>query len=195
MTLNGFFALAWQSVTAPREVARLLLSLRLNTEALILSFSLVVVLQTVLVTMSAQIRPPDPALAPLLGQPLVFLVGLATVLIVLVLALTWAGRGLGGAGRVQDVALLVAWLQGLDVLVQLVLLLMLPVAPVLAGLVSLLATGAGLWILLNFLAEAQGFEGVGKSALALLLAVTGLALGLALFVTLSGATVEAVPHV
>ncbi len=188
MTLNGFFALAWQSVTAPREVARMFLALRLGTEALALAFALVVVLQTAFVTISAQIMPPDPVLAPILGQPMIFLAGLATVLVIVTLALTWAGRGLGGVARVRDVALLVVWLQGLDLIVQAALVVLAPLVPALAGLVSLAASGAGIWILLNFLAEAQGFEGLGKSALSLLLAVTGLALGISLFLTLSGAT-------
>ena len=34
MTLNGYLSLAWQSVIAPRDVARMLLSLRLGTEAM-----------------------------------------------------------------------------------------------------------------------------------------------------------------
>ncbi|SLN29551.1 Yip1 domain protein [Roseivivax jejudonensis] len=192
MTVNGFLSLAWQSVVAPREVARMLLSLRLSGDVVGTGFALVVVLQTALVTLSAQIVPPDPSIAPLLSQPFLFAAGLAVVLVILTLALTWAGRGLGGVARLRDVGLLVVWVQGLDVLVQVLLTILAPLVPPIAALVSLAATGVGLWILLNFLAEAQGFEGVGKAALALLVAVTGLALGLALIVTLSGATVEAV---
>lgn len=195
MTFNGLLSLAWQSVTAPREVARMLLSLRLGTEVLLLGFAVVVVLQTIFVTLSAQIAPPDQAIAAFLSQPIVFLFGLATVLVVMILALTYAGRGLGGIARVQDVGLLIVWVQGLDVAVQAILLLTAPVMPGLAAMVSLLATGVGLWIVLNFLAEAQGFEGVGKAALSMLLAVTGLALGISLFLSLSGATTGTLPNV
>ncbi|ETX16732.1 hypothetical protein OCH239_01655 [Roseivivax halodurans JCM 10272] len=195
MTLNGFLSLAWQSVTAPRDVARLLLSLRLGTEVVLTAFALVVVLQTIFVALSAQIMPPDPAVASILSQPIVFLAILSTVLCVMILALTFAGRGLGGVAQVRDVGVLIVWVQGLDVLVQAVLVVTAPLLPGLAAMISLLATGVGLWILINFLAEAQGFEGVGKAALSVLLAVTGLALGASLFLSLTGATTGIVPNV
>ncbi|UMA66181.1 YIP1 family protein [Roseivivax marinus] len=190
MTLNGYLSLAWQSVIAPRDVARMLLSLRLGTEAIACAMALVVVLQSALVGVSVQLAPPDDeALMPLLSQPMVFAGGLAIVMVATIVAMTWSGRGIGGTGRLRDVALLVAWVQGLDVLVQALLIVLAPIAPGLAGIVSLAASAAGIWILINFLAEAHGFEGLGKSALSVLLAVTGLALGIALFLSLSGATV------
>ena len=188
MSPSAFLSLAWQSIVAPREVARLLLSLRLGHEAIVLAFALVVVLQTALVTVSSMLIPPDPSVAPILMQPMVFAVGLCAVLLVLTLALTWAGRGVGGVAQVAEIALLVVWIQGLDVVVQAVLVLLAPVVPGLAGIISLAASGVGIWILLNFLAEAQEFEGLLKAALVMVLAVTGLALGISLVISLSGAT-------
>lgn len=188
MTPQGLLSLAWQSVVAPREVARLLMSLRLGHEALLLLFALVMVVQTAMVLLAAQVVPPDPALAPFVTQPVVFFMGFGGILAILALALTWTGRGLGGAGRIEDVGLLVIWLQVIRILVQAGSLALGTVAPGLAGALSIAASIVALWILVNFLAEAHGFETLGKAALVLLLAMTGLALGLSFFLTLIGAT-------
>lgn len=188
MTSDAWLRLVVQSVTAPREVARWLLSLRLGHEALLLAFALVLVLNTALVRTSALLTPPDPALAPFVEQPLTFLMGFGGILAIVALVLTWCGRALGGTGRIEDVGLLMIWLQGLRVLVQAGMLVLIPLSPGLAALVSILASALGFWILVNFLAEAHEFGSLGKSALVVLLGITGLALGLSLFLTLIGAT-------
>ncbi|SIS92421.1 Yip1 domain-containing protein [Roseivivax lentus] len=188
MSPAGYLRLAWQSVLAPRDVARLLLSLRLGHEALLLSAALVLVLNTALVRASAMITPPDPAIAAFVEQPLTFFMGLGGVLAIMALVLTWCGRAVGGTGRIEDVGLMMIWLQGLRVLVQLAMLVLAPVAATLAAFVSVGASLLGLWLLVNFLAEAHGFASLGKAALVLLLAVTGLALGISFFFTLIGAT-------
>ncbi len=188
MTLAGFLRLAWQSVIAPREVARLLLSLRLGHEALLVSAALVLVLNTLVVRASTILTPPDPSIAPFVSQPLTFFMGLGGILAIVALVLTWCGRALGGTGRIEDVGLMMIWLQALRVLVQCVMLVLAPIAATLAVLVSIAASAVGLWILVNVLAEAHGFETLGKAAFVLLLAVTGLALGMSFFFTLIGAT-------
>ncbi|QFS82808.1 Yip1 domain protein [Roseivivax sp. THAF40] len=188
MTPLGFLRLAWQSVIAPREVARLLLSLRLGHEALLVSAALVLVLNTAIVRASTILTPPDPAIAPFVTQPLTFFMGLGGILAIVALVLTWCGRAVGGTGRIEDVGLMMIWLQGLRVIVQLVMLVLAPIAATLAALVSIAASLVGLWILVNFLAEAHEFPTLGKAAFVLLLAVTGLALGLSFFFTLIGAT-------
>ncbi|MHA6344183.1 YIP1 family protein [Roseivivax sp. CAU 1761] len=187
MSAQGFFALAWQSVVAPREVARFLLSIHPGREALILLFALILVVQTGLVVTAALISPPDPVLAPFMAQPPVFLAGYGGLLVALILALTWSGRALGGRGRFEEMALLVIWVQALRLLVQGLGLALGLAAPVLAGLLALAASAAAIWILVNFLAEAHGLA-AGRAAFALLLALTGLALGLSFFLTLFGAT-------
>ena len=188
MTPEAYLRLAWQSVIAPREVAQLLLSLRLGHEALLVSAALVLVLNTALVRASALITPPDPAIAPFVEQPLTFFMGLGGILALVALVLTWCGRALGGEGRIEDVGVLMIWLQGLRVLAQIVMLVLVPLAPALALVVSLGASAIGLWILVNFVAEAHRFETLGKAVFVLLLAVTGLALGMSFFFTLIGAT-------
>lgn len=188
MTPAAFLSLAWQSVTAPREVARLLLSLGLGREALLLSAALVLVLNTAFVRASAILTPPDPSIAPFVEQPVLFFAGLAGTLVLAAFVLTWSGRAVGGTGRLEDIALTLIWLQALRALVQAAMLLLTPIAPALALLLSFGASLVGLWILINFLAEAHNFPSLGKAAFVLLLALAGMAVGLSFFLTLIGAT-------
>ncbi|MFZ5963004.1 YIP1 family protein [Thalassococcus sp. BH17M4-6] len=188
MTLGGFLRLAWQTLVAPREVARLLLSLRLGHEALLLAFALVVVLNTMIFLATAQISPPSDALVPLLSNPVIFMLTLGGTLGVTAIALTWTGRSLGGVGRIEGVGLLLIWLQAVRMLVQLAVMVLMTIDPGLAGLVVVAASVLGVWILTNFLDEAHGFDSLFKAALVLLLGVTGMALGLSFFLTLIGAT-------
>lgn len=188
MTLEGFLRLAWQTVLAPREVARLLLSLRLGHEALLLALALVLVLNTLIFTASLQISPPDEALTPLLGNPVIFMLLMGGTLGVTAIAITWTGRALGGVARIEDIGLLLIWLQALRMLVQLAVVALALVSESLAGLLVVGAAVLGVWILVQFIDEAHGFAALGKAALVLLLGVTGLVLGLSFFLTLIGAT-------
>lgn len=188
MTLTGFLQLAWQTVLAPRDVAKLLLSLRLGHEALLLIFGTVVVLNTIIFTLTSMIEPPTEALMPILGNPVIFMLTMAGTLAITAIAITWCGRALGGVAQIEQVGLLILWLQAIRMIVQAGVLVLIPLSQGLAGLVVIAASALGLWILVNFIDEAHGFGSLGKAALVLLLGVTGMALGLSLFLTLIGAT-------
>ncbi|MDJ0821269.1 MAG: YIP1 family protein [Paracoccaceae bacterium] len=193
MTLQGFINLAWQSIVAPREVAALLLSIRPSREVLLTAFALVVVLNALVFAASVMVTPPSSGPTPALGDPMIFMVFMAFSLVAMMLALTWAGRGLGGTGRIEEVALLIIWLQALRVLVQTGLLVLLPVSEFLSAIVVMAASALGLWILLNFLAEVHDLDGLGKAALVLVFGVLGMALGLTLILSLLGITPYGIP--
>ncbi len=188
MTPTAFLNLAWNSLVAPRDVARLLLSMRLSHEALLLSFALVVVLNALVFGLSVLATPtlPDQALA--ITSPVILMVMLGGVLGVTTVGLTWMGRALGGTGRIEDVGVLLIWMQALRILVQLVMLVVMPISAGLAALVVFGATAAGVYILVHFLDEAHSFGSLRRALLVLLLGVTGAVLGIALFLSLIGAT-------
>lgn len=188
MTPEGFLRLSWQTVVAPREVARLLLSLRLGHEALFLCFAIVVVLNTLLFSLSAQIAPPSEVLRPILSSPLIFMLILASTLAITALSITWTGRAMGGKARLEGVGLLIIWLQAMRLLVQGGVLLIMPLSQSIAGLLVVAASAFGIWILVNFIDAAHEFASLFKAALVLLLGLTGMALGLSLFLGLIGAT-------
>ncbi|SNR96696.1 YIP1 family protein [Antarctobacter heliothermus] len=188
MTLDGYLKLALQSVTNPREVAALLLSIRPGREALWTAFALVVVLNAMIFSGSLLL---DPTSAPtLLSNPAILLVLQGGALACSILALTWTGRLFGGKARVEEIALLMIWMQGLRILVQGALLLVIPISLMLAGLVTMAATALGVWIAVNFLDEAHELGGPLRALAVLVLGMFAMAFAISLLLTLAGVTPE-----
>lgn len=187
MTLNGFLSLAAQTVTAPREVARLLLSLRLSSEALLTAFALVVVLNALVFSVTLLVVPSQGDLG-LLGDPVVFMAMQAATLGGVIAALYWVGSNLGGQATMGSIAILLIWLQALRVLVQSAFIFVLPLSDMLSGAIMLGASAIGVWIMLNFVDEAHGFSSLGKSAIVLILSLLAMAVGLSMLLALIGVT-------
>ena len=194
MTASHWLSLAWQSVLTPRDVARRLIDARPGADGLFTLGALAVIANTVLVVLATTLSPTDPAIARLMSQPLLFAAAYGFLLALTVWVFTEAGRAVGGAGGIAEVAVCLIWLQGLRALVQGAMLVLTPIAPLLAAFVSVAASLAGLWVLLGMLAEAHRFAGLGKAALLVLLGVTGMALGFSFLLTLLGVTTEGLPQ-
>ncbi|MFP7571542.1 YIP1 family protein [Marivita sp. S2033] len=186
MTFEGFFRLALNTVMAPRDVARLLLALRLPSQVLWLAFALVIVLNTLVFSLSMFVTPVDDMLGPLLASPIVFAAMLAASVAALVVAVTLCGRPLGGNASFADIAILVIWLQALRVLVQGVVVLLGPASMMISGIVITAASLLGVWIFVNFIAVAHDTGGVLKAGVILILAVVGMMLGLSVIFSLLG---------
>ena len=188
MTFEGFLKLALQSVTNPREVAALLLSIRPSREAIGTAFALVVVVNTLIFSASVVLSPgPVPAF---MANPISFLVLQSATLAGTILAFTYVGRLFGGRARLEEMALLMVWMQGLRVLVQGALLVILPASALLAGLVTMVASGIGVWIVVNFIDEAHELGGLLRALAVLVLGVLAMAFGLSLLLTLVGVSPE-----
>lgn len=186
MTIDGFFRLAWNTVTAPQEVARLLLAMNLSNQALWLAFSLVIVLNTMMFSLSVLTTPQSDLIGPVLGSPTVFGAMLAVSVAAMVVAVAFAGRALGGRATVPQIAILVIWLQALRVVLQGAVVLLGPVSLFLSGIVISAASVMGIWIFVNFINVAHEVGSLLKSGLILLLAVVGMMLGLSLIFSLLG---------
>ena len=183
MTIQGFLSLAVQSITAPRQVARLLLAINPSREALITGFALVTVLNALTYGASTVLSGGDAMLAI---RPTLFLFLQGATLAGTIVAVTFAGRGIGGAGRLEDVALLMIWLQALRVLVQGFILLLLPISVELGSLVVGIATVLGIWIAVHFVDEAHGFGNLWRAVLALILGVVATVFALSILLALAG---------
>lgn len=191
MTLNGYFNLAWQSVTNPRDIAQLLLSIRLGSEALATAFALVVVLNGIVFAATATLTPDEAA--PLaLASPMVFMALQAATLAVTIATLTWTGRWLGGVGNYRDVAVLLIWLQGLRVVAQAIILALLLIAPAFGGLAVLIVTAIGVYISVNFIDEVHGLDNMFKALAALVLGVVLMAIVLSILLTIIGVAPQGV---
>lgn len=183
MSAAALLSLAWQTVVAPREVARLLLSLRLSREVLLTGFALVVVLNALIVGLM-QLGGEVPAGMLLAPVPMGLL--LATMLAASIGVMTWAGHILGGSGRIEDVAVLLIWLQALRAVAQLGVALLGAVSGGLALLAVLGSLVVGIWILVSFLDEAHALGSPFKALLVLILASVALVLALMMIVSLLG---------
>jgi hypothetical protein len=188
MSTATLIALAAQSVNRPRQAARYLLSLDLPREALLLAFALVVIGNTIAFGLSLMSAPIGAVPMGVLISPVGFLLMQAVVLGASILALTLAGRPLGGGARLRDVALLVIWLQALRVAVQFLLVVLWLAVPQLAALVVFAAMALGIWISVNFIDIAHGFESVFKSLAVLIFGMVGMVLAMTLLLTLLGVT-------
>lgn len=186
MTINGFFRLALNTVTAPRDVARLLLATQLPNQVLWLAFSLVIVLNTLMFSLSLYSTPGNDLIGPVLGSPVVFGAMLAASVAGLVVAVTLCGRPFGGRATFQQIGILVIWLQALRVVLQGVVVLLGPVSLFLSGLVISAASVLGIWIFVNFIDVAHEVGSLLKAGMILLLAVVGMMLGLSVIFSLLG---------
>ncbi|WP_157960634.1 Yip1 family protein [Primorskyibacter marinus] len=186
MSLQAFLQLALQTVLAPRDVARLLISARLAREALLTAFALVVALNTLVFAGMAALMPPDPSVAIGNLSPLAFMLLLGGSVVTAAVVITWAGRAMGGTAQFEDIALLLIWLQALRFLMQVALILISLVLPGAGVLLVIAAAVAGLWILLNFIDAAHGFGSLGKSVFVLFISLLGAVVGLSILLSLVG---------
>ena len=100
------------------EVAQLLIAARLSHEAILTAMELVVALNA-LVMGILQVSMGAGAL-PFVMSPVLFGALLAAMLVVSVMVLTGVGRMLGGTARAEDLAVLLAWLQAVRILWQVI---------------------------------------------------------------------------
>ncbi|WP_435312230.1 YIP1 family protein [Primorskyibacter sedentarius] len=188
MNLQSLLQLGAQTVLDPRGVARFLIGQRLTREALLIAFALVVAMNTLLYAGMVAFVPQQAADGVIVLTPMVFMLMLGASVAFAILATTWIGRMMGGAATLEQVAILIIWLQGLRFVAQLALIglgLILPGAGVLLVVAVALV---GLWILINFLDEVEGFASLGKSALLLFLSALAAVVVLSLLMSIFGAS-------
>jgi len=179
----------------PRRAARMIIGWQLPRGANWSALVLFGAINVMITTAPTIFFPPDVDQIPermdnlvrLLTSPLLFFVLLCGFLVLLVHALVWMGRALGGTGGLDEMAAVWAWMQGLRALAQLILVTLTFVVPGLAGLVALAIFVLGLWIMVNFVAEAQNFDSTWQAFGVLMAVFVGLMLTLMMLLTLSGA--------
>ncbi|WP_136635694.1 YIP1 family protein [Pseudooceanicola onchidii] len=159
MTFDDLKSLALETVTNPAQAAKRVLALDVPMQAVWMGLGLVAVLNgiyySVLLPGLAQAGLAVPAMV---GSP-VTLTGFILVIFVLMVFLTaFSGRLLGGIGDVESVGKITVWLQMLRVVAQVVISILSLVSPLLGWLAATALGIWGIWILLNFVAQAHGFN-------------------------------------
>ncbi|MFU8882482.1 MAG: YIP1 family protein [Rhodobacterales bacterium] len=187
MTLNDLTALVVDTLRDPRATAERLIAQDIGMPTLWAGLALAAVLNALLVGVNLMLFPnaafPLPAL---LLNPVIYAVMMAAGLAFSIFVLTWVGGKMGGQGALQDVAVLLIWLQYLRLVAQLVLLVLTLVIPVLAIIATLAVALYSFWLLLTFLDVAHRLGSLGKSALVLVFSFLGVIFALSMLLTLIG---------
>lgn len=179
------------TIREPARAAQILLQLKLSREALWTGLLLVAVLNTMLFSLS-NLLVPSPQLLPLfMESPTIYLIMIFAGLLLTCMAVHWVGRAAGGKGSLQDVMVLIVWLQGLRVLVQCASLLLILTVPFLSMLLVLAAAAIGLYITVHFVNQAHRFNSIGLAFGVLIASGLAIVLGLsALISVLFGAQIQ-----
>jgi hypothetical protein len=109
-------------------------------------------------------------------------VGLA----LMVFALVFTGRVMGGSATIRDVLALVIWVQIVQAAIQILAYLALMVIPLVANILTLAGGLIGLYMLVHFINEAHKFNSLGKSAMVMIGALLGVVIGLSILAILVG---------
>ena len=178
--------LAILTIRAPAEAARQILDLGLPRQVLWIALLLMAVLQSMVFALSDLLTPGPTPIPVLFGSPIRFMMVSAAMLVMTVYAIFWAGKALGGNGSLDDVMVLVVWLQALRVVVQGAGLLLSMIIPMLAVELLLAASAIGIYILLHFINQAHRLQSVARAVGVLAIAIIGIMFGLSLLLALLG---------
>ncbi|MDJ0828173.1 MAG: Yip1 family protein [Rhodobacter sp.] len=197
MTLdfNSLLRLAWDSVRTPRDAARLVMQVGLPRGARWEALLLVVLVSVILgqITTYVMLGQPGVIFGPFLANPVLAGVVQMSLMVIMVFAVFWIGRAMGGIGAFEDAILLIAWMQFVMICVQVVQFAALMVLPAMASLVGLAGFALFFWLLTNFIAELHGFSSLGKVFVMILVSMMGVAFGLSILLSIVGVTIPGAP--
>ena len=181
----AFLPLLRLSFQAPRDAARQVLGLNLGRDALWTALALVAIANTFLMYLGNQ--PSTTSAVPLPGyfaQPLALFILSAGSMVVFVHAIYWAGKAIGGEGSLMDVLAVVVWFQVVLSIAQVAVILVAIAVPALGALLSVVVLVWGLWLFLNFVAEALQMASPWQALATLIVAFIGLVLGIGILTAL-----------
>jgi hypothetical protein len=165
------------SLTNPTEAGAHILALRLTPGAALSAFVVTIIVAVVLMFALSGFQPRAalPGFAPITPVTLVAVMGLGTLGLIGCIWLT--ARAFGGSGRFSDGVLVFAWIQILQVGLQIAQTALMVISVTLAGLISIFATGLLFWILFGLLNAWLQLGSMWKAALCFVIGVIGLSMG------------------
>ena len=184
--LDEIVRFAVYTIRSPRGAARALLGMGLPASAAWMALALVCVLSAMLFHLSLGLltTAEQAELAGLLGNPLGTVVMSALALSILVFGSFLIGRAFGGRGQLDQAALLIAWLQAIFLMLQLVQVIFMMILPVVAELIGTFGLALFLWLLTPFVAELHGFQSVWKVLFGIIGSVFAIAFALSILIVL-----------
>ncbi|MEP2532531.1 YIP1 family protein [Shimia sp.] len=177
------------TIYRPAQAATLLAGQNMPRETSWSILALAIILNTLTYFLSTALFPvPTEIAMPLLTSPTLVCLILGSVVVMFVFAFFWVGRALGGKAAFDNILLMMAWLQYMRLIVQLIALVLMVFLPGLAQ-IFVMATGLyGAWIVVNFMNVAHQFNSLGKSLMMLILTLIGMTVGLTIFLSFIGVT-------
>ena len=171
----------------PKAAAGRLIELRqgLGQETLWMAVVLAAVMNALIISVGMQIFPPPPEqaaiLPPFFHNPALLAMFAAGAIVIMIFVLYWAGLMLGGEAELQDVQVLITWLELVQVAVQVLVLILALVLPPLAGMLNFVAFVWGIWIFVAFIDRAHRFGNPLKAVVVMVLSLMLMAGGLMVF--------------
>jgi len=164
MNVSDGWRLAYASVIDPVNAAKWLMANPFPRRELWSILFLVTVLSTLLYVLVGMISPPPPPEFEIFFlAPHYYFIMLLTGLVLTSVAITLVGRILGGKGQFNDLLLMVSWLQILQLIAAVAVILSTFVAPLLSGFMQVSVFVLGLYILAQFIDQAHQFNSIGKA--------------------------------
>ncbi|MCR8723712.1 Yip1 family protein [Frigidibacter sp. ROC022] len=197
MLLRDLLPLARDTISDPKGVLRQLIGLGLDRETLWIALGAttavgVLLAEVMLAILRQQGVEPMFSFGTLpLGSALIEFALLA----ILIVAILWAGRMLGGTGTLDGAILAVTWLQFIMALVQVAQLVAMLTLPFLAGVLGLFSVVLFFWLLTSFVAEIHGFRSRPRVFAGILIGLLALATVLVFVLTLIGVTLPEMTYV
>ena len=178
--------LALITLRDPRAASAVILSWDVPKEAIWTAIALVSVIVTILSTLSNMLFPVPAPLSVIVGNPFVYFMVVAGGFVATVHAIYWTGRMMGGRGPVEDLMVLLLWLQALRATAQVGVLIMLILAPVFASFLVLFVAAATLWVFVHFISVGLQLNSVLRAVVVLFVGAAVLIIGVSFFLSLIG---------
>ncbi|TKW65786.1 MAG: hypothetical protein DI616_12970 [Paracoccus denitrificans] len=158
MTADDLIWLARLSFRNPGQAVRQLQALALPVSARWMALVISVVLSTVLMVVTIRIRPETvmPVLGEVANQPFAYAMLQLSFVAISAWLLTGMARAVGGRGDFGDVILVIAWIEFLLLIAQLLQLILLIVSPLLASLFGLASMIMITWVSVQLLRAVFG---------------------------------------
>ena len=182
LTAETLFIAARDTLADPRRAAQRVMGLGLSTGEALMALALTAALATLLTSLLQVVMGPlpDPAMAEIIGRPFVLAISQFSLMLGGAFLMWQVGRIFGGTGSFARALSLVAWLEIVLILLQIVGTLAVMILPVLAAPISLASLFAFFYLLTHFVAALNGFTSLPKTFFAILGTAVAVTFGLTL---------------
>ena len=165
LSLAALLGRVRDTLAAPRDGARAVMALEIPVQVAWIAVAFLAVASTLVAYLSYQLSPAETRayFADAMAVPLRTAFLQMVVWVAGVFAVYRVGRARGGRGTMEETVALVAWLQFVMLVLQLVALAVQVLVPPLAGIPALAEVAVFFWLLVHFVAELHGFRSLAAT--------------------------------